>query len=325
MCGICGIHRFGDEPISRDTLDMLLLGNQERGLEAAGVALQQADGKVQVLKNDVTAYQFVTSQEYKRFMDDNLAKDTVTVLGHTRKATKGTPRVISNNHPMYLGQTALIHNGTIQNDDWGFKEWKLDRKAETDSDILRAVLDAEGFTRKGITMLSRLTGNAAFAAISPKYPGKLLLGRSGNPIELCATDNHLLFSSERGPLYKAMRPLKLVYGLLMREMTPINYYMIGMNDHTSWLISEKPKHGPGSWAGNWLEWHQEMRIASHFTAANYQCHQQYHTNRMKFYDDRPIDAVQCPNPECAVYISVNQVMLKDLKKYKCAECKTILG
>jgi glucosamine 6-phosphate synthetase-like amidotransferase/phosphosugar isomerase protein len=325
MCGICGVHRFGDAPISLDTINLLMVNNQNRGLEAAGVALQQADGSVQILKNDCTAYALVTSQEYRAFMDENLRKDTVTVLGHTRKATKGTPRVIANNHPMFAGQTAVVHNGQITTDDWAFKEWKLDRKAETDSDILRAVLDAEGFTRKAINMMSRLAGNAAFAAVSTKYPGKLLLGRSGNPLETYADKDHFIFSSERSPLYKVIRPLKTVYGVVMREMSPTEYYMIGMTDNTAWLFSDKSKGGHKDWADDYLEWHQEMKIATNYTAPNYQCNLQYHGSRVKFYDDRPVDVVQCLNSECGMYMSVNSAMLKDLKKYRCGACKTLLG
>jgi glucosamine 6-phosphate synthetase-like amidotransferase/phosphosugar isomerase protein len=322
MCGICGVHRFGDAPISKDTIDLLILGNQARGLEATGVALQQANGEVVIYKDNVTAYEFLASKDYEDFMAENLRADTVTVLGHTRKATKGTPRVIGNNHPMYAGTTAVVHNGQIHNDDWAFKDWNLDRKAETDSDIIRAVFDKHGFSHKAVNQLARLEGSAAFAAISPEFPGKLLLGRSGNPIELAATQDHLIFSSERGPLYKAMRPFKQVYGITMREMTPINYYMIGMTDHSAWLFGEQPEEQVRDWAANWLEWTQEMKIARSFTPATYTCHAQFHGNRVKFYDDRPVDVVQCP--KCGIYLSVSQVHLADLKKYKCGRCKSML-
>lgn len=323
MCGICGIHRFSEAPIQRDMVDLLLLNNMNRGLEATGVALQQADGEVLVLKRDSTPFEFVSGYEYKAFMDKNLKPDTITALGHTRKVTKGSPRKMENNHPMFAGNTALVHNGQIHNDDWAFKEMKLERRAETDSDIFRAILDKEGFTRKAIGMMTRLDGNGAFAAISQEHPGKLLLGRSGNPIEMVATPDFLMFSSEKGPMYKALRPFKQVYGVMMREMTPINYYMIGMTDHSAWLFAEKPKAGDHNWAADWLEWHQEMRIATHYTPVNYTCHAQFHGNRIKFYDDRPIDVVQCPG--CKVYLHVTKALLKDLKKYVCGSCKTSLG
>lgn len=323
MCGICGVHRFSDAPLQRDMIDLLILNNQNRGLEATGIALQQADGQVVVHKNNVTPFLFVSSHEYKAFMDEHLKPDTVTALGHTRKVTKGSPRVNNNNHPMFAGVTAVVHNGQIHNDDQMFKDMKLDRKAETDSDIFRAVLDKDGFTRKAISNLSRLSGNGAFAAISPKYPGKLLLGRSGNPLELAATPDFLMFSSEKGPLYKAMRPYREVYGILMREMTPINYYMIGMTDHSAWLFSNNPQQGERSWAADWVEWHQEMRIASNYSAPNYTCHAQYHGNRIKFYDDKPIDVIQCTH--CKVWLHVTKAHLADLKKYVCGSCNKSLA
>jgi glucosamine 6-phosphate synthetase-like amidotransferase/phosphosugar isomerase protein len=326
MCGICGVRRFSEAPIQRDMIDLLILNNENRGLEATGVALQQADGSVLVCKDNVTPYQFISGQIYKKFMDENFKDDTVTVLGHTRKATQGSPRINNNNHPMFAGETALVHNGTIHNDDQMFKDWKLERKAETDSDILRAVLDAHGFTHKAINNLSRLNGNAAFAAISPEYPGKLLLGRSGNPIELAATQDYLMFSSEKGPLYKAMRPFKRVYGIDMREMTPINYFMIGMKDHSAWLFSDKPVDNTAQdWGADWLEWHQEMRIASHFSPVTYMCHAQYNGTRVKFYDDRPVDVVRCPNKACGEWLQINKVHLADLKKHTCPTCSTRLG
>lgn len=327
MCGICGVRRFGEAPLRRDMIDMLILNNENRGLEATGIALQQADGTVNVCKDNTTPYQFISAENgtYDKFMREYLREDTLIAIGHTRKATKGSPRINNNNHPMYAGKVAVVHNGQIFNDDGMFKDWKLERKAETDSDIIRALLDKEGFTRKAVNSLSRLSGSAAFAAISPEHPGKLLLGRSGNPLELAATQDYLMFSSEKGPLYKAMRPFKLVYGVTMREMTPINYFMIGMNDNSAWLFGDKPKEGDRGWEKDWLEWHQEMKIAVSFTPVIYACHSQFHGNRVRFYDDRPIDVMQCPNPACGEYLQLNKAMLEDLKRFECIICKTRLG
>jgi predicted glutamine amidotransferase len=327
MCGICGVHKFGDAPIRQDMIDLLLLNNQTRGLDATGVALHQADGSIDICKDNVTAYEFIIGHEYNDFMKDCLKKDTVTVIGHTRKATTGTPRVIANNHPMSAGKVAVVHNGHIHDWEQKFRDWKLDKapQCETDSDIIRAVLDKEGFTRKAVDKLSQLSGNAAFAAISPDYPGKLLLARSGNPLELAATSDFLMFSSEKGPIYKAMRPFCRVWGIMMREMTPINYYMIGMDNDSAWLFSEHPREGNADWTADWLEWHTPMKIARNYTAPVYACHAQFHGNRVKFYDDRPVDVVQCPNLKCGQYLNVSPAILKDLAKYRCGVCNTKLG
>src|SRR5277367_2229424 len=113
MCGICGVHRFSDAPLERDMIDLLILNNQNRGLDATGIALQQADGSINVYKDDTVALEFITSPEYNDFMNEHLRADTVTAIGHTRSVTRGSAKIIENNHPMYNGQTALVHNGTI--------------------------------------------------------------------------------------------------------------------------------------------------------------------------------------------------------------------
>ena len=106
---------------------------------------------------------------------NNLEPDTVQVLVHTRAATKGSPRQNVNNHPMYAGSAAVVHNGVISNDDELFKTLKLDRKAETDSDILRAIVDEHGITPEGIEVLGKVKGSAAIACLSPDFPNKMLI------------------------------------------------------------------------------------------------------------------------------------------------------
>lgn len=318
MCGICGVRRFSDVPLQRDMIDLLILNNENRGLEATGIALQQPNGSVAVFKDDVPAHEFIISPEYEAFMETNLKDDTVIAIGHCRKVTKGTPRNNGNNHPMWDGKTAVVHNGVIHNDDDKFRDWKLERKAETDSDIFRALLDREGFTRKAVNLMSQLSGSGAFAAVSTEHPGKLLLGRSGNPIEFLGNKDVLMFSSESGPLYKAVRPWKSFFGIVMREIRPEPYGMIKMNDHSAWLLSDKPKD-----RNDWVEWHQEMRIANDFSPRIYNCHDDYRGNRVRFYDDRPVDVVQCQN--CKLYMDVPSVLAADLKNFKCRACKAVLG
>lgn len=325
MCGICGVRRFGDVPIPEEMVTLLILNQQNRGLEAAGVALQDSKGNIEVLKNNVTPYQFVSSHEYKDFVKEHLTEDTMIVIGHARKATIGPPRIISNNHPMYCGTTAVVHNGHISNHDEMFKAWRLDRKAETDSDIFRAVFDEEGFSKKAISMLSKLSGSGAFAAISKDYPGKLMLGRSGNPIEVVVTANqHFIFSSETGPLYKILRPYKNVHGLMMREMTPKDYYMIALEDDSAYLLTDK-RNKNNDMESNWFEWHHDLHIANGWRPHTYTCHADFYNGRQRFYgDEHPIDVVKCPNPACSRWISVPPSSLADLKRYTC-KCGTKLG
>src|SRR5258708_27197758 len=117
MCGIAGIYKFGKEPITEEMISLFLTGNEHRGNDATGIALMQEDGKVVIVKRDIPAWKFVTSEEYRSFTKENLLPTTVIALLHTRGASSGSPRVYENNHPMYMGKTAVIHNGSLRNND----------------------------------------------------------------------------------------------------------------------------------------------------------------------------------------------------------------
>lgn len=326
MCGICGVRRFGPQAIDQGMIDILLLNNQSRGAQATGVALQQIDGSIDVFKKDEPAWEVVASKEYKKFMEQSLKADTVTVLGHTRAATKGSPRNNKNNHPVFAGTTAVTHNGILHNDESMFKDLKLERKAEVDSDILRAILDNSGFTTKSLNTMDKLIGSAAFAAVSTKYPGKLLLARSGNPLELAATENFLIWSSETSPIYKALRPYDYRYGFLMRKMSALDYFMIPMNNHSAWLIGDKPRPGGDqTWMDNWIDWHQEIHISANFTPHCYKPFEEYRGKRMQFYDDKKVDVVRCPNEACGMWLGVAPSQLAQLKLMTCKSCKTKLA
>lgn len=323
MCGICGIRRFGDTPINQAIFDILLVENQRRGNHATGVAIQQSDGEINVLKKDVPAWTLTGSLEYKAFMNRFLRDDSITILGHTRLATQGSPTKNENNHPMWDGTTAVIHNGIIINDDDMFKELKLKRAAETDSDIIRAIFDNYGFSAKAVNQLSRLNGSAAIAAISVDFPGKLFLGRSGNPIELASMDDILLWSSEAGPIRKAARPIRKKFGIHFRQIHR-DLGMIPMNNDSAYIIGAKPKSGQGV-DGDWLEYHQSLRIATNFTPHCYEVNKSYHTGcRIRYHDFKRANIVQCPNRKCMSWIPVNQLQAATMKNWKCTKCGTRL-
>ena len=185
---------------------MFLTGLEHRGNDATGLAMQRKDGEVLVYKDDVAAWTFVTSNGYEEFLEANLDDSITQVILHTRAATKGTSRKNVNNHPLHAGKAAVIHNGVLNNDDALFKELELERKAETDSDILRAIVDKFGVTKEAIRKLNKVRGGAAIAALHPEYPGLMLLGRSGNPITQAANENFFCFASEKNVIHRAMRP-----------------------------------------------------------------------------------------------------------------------
>lgn len=315
MCGIAGIKRMGDEPITETQIRLLACAIEHRGNQATGVAVMNGED-IAVLKSDVPAWKFVADDLFKKFLKDTLTKTSDAVLIHTRAATKGDPRENENNHPIFAGNTAVIHNGMISNDDWLFKDMKMTRKAEVDSDVLRAILDEHGgLTRDGIKNLSRVRGSAAIAAISKRFPGKLLLARSGSPLVLASTPGQLMWASEKGALHLAIRPFIKRYGILMQP-NRADAAFITMNNDSAWIIGE-----------GGMEWHGEFSATQYYNPPTYRVHENYRAVRSRwgYKPSFPADMVICPNKDCR-----NTMMLgEEFKNYKledleCPKCNTSL-
>ena len=234
---------------------MLLQGNEHRGNDATGMALSQPDGTVDVYKDNVAAWQFVRSKGYEQFLEKHLKKDTWGAILHTRLATKGDPIKNANNHPMYGKQCAVVHNGHIKNDDTLFATNNFTRSCETDSDIIRAFVDKFGITPKAINEMNKMHGSAAGAIFHPKYPRKMLLFRSGNPMVLASTKDFFMFSSEQNTIYKAMRPYVKRFGIWF-HLDATDLAFGPMADDTAWIIGEKGQEYNGEFhvlSGTYVE------------------------------------------------------------------------
>ncbi len=238
ICGIGGIIRFGGKSITEEQISLMLTGNEARGNDATGIALSQESGKVIVYKSDIPAWQFARHKDYYAFIEQHLKPDTWGALLHTRAATQGNPRDNNNNHPLFAGGAAIIHNGVLQNDTQLFQSQKFERKAETDSDILRAFVDKYGVTDKCIKEMNRIVGSAAGAAFDPRYPQKLLLFRSGSPMVLGSTEDFFMFASEKGTLYRAMRPYVKRWNMWFQR-DRMDLAFSPMADNTAWIVGAK--------------------------------------------------------------------------------------
>lgn len=238
MCGIAGVVRWGEKPIQEAQVGMLLVGNEHRGNDASGIAIQQVNGTVDIFKKDSPGWVMIGSKEYRDFIKEKLHPNSRCVLVHARGASQGNPRDNNNNHPMYAGLSAVVHNGVIRNDSELFSTMKLERRADTDSDILRAIVDEWGITREAITKMSRGIGGGAIAAVHPGYPDKLLLVRSGNPLTIASNEDFFFFSSEKTTLHKACRPFIERRGMWFQSQRP-NVDFANMADDTGWIIGAK--------------------------------------------------------------------------------------
>lgn len=146
MCGLTGVllypaHRSAEE--WREIANIAttnLLANEERGREAAGVAVIQADGRCRIFKQPTPASEMIAMAGYQRLLS-TVGDDTVCILGHTRMPTKGSRWHNVNNHPVTAGHVVGVHNGVITNDDTLFARLSLPRAGEVDSEIIFRLQD----------------------------------------------------------------------------------------------------------------------------------------------------------------------------------------
>src|SRR5437868_11238290 len=177
MCGIVGyVGPRNALPLLMDGLRRL----EYRGYDSAGVAVQngtltvmRAEGKLDNLAAVVGAH----------------PADGTTGIGHTRWATHGRPTE-QNAHPHVdcSGETAVIHNGIIEN----FAELKAPLVAaghtftsETDTEVVVHLLEDQlkkdgSLEAAARAVLPKLEGAAALAFISAKDPGKIVAARISN-------------------------------------------------------------------------------------------------------------------------------------------------
>ena len=211
-------------PIPVWAVEQLLLDCEKRGIDATGCAVQVSGGEVYVVKAAQPAWQFLKSKSWGDFKGKHsdgvlFGPKVETVLCHARAQSVGGAWKNENNHPVFAGKTAVTHNGGIRNHEYLFRELKLKREAEVDSDVIRAILDREGLTQEGIKYLNRLSGPAAIAAVSPAYPGRFLLARSGSPLVVAALEDskQLLWASRKDAIHKINRRWRQLWGLELQR------------------------------------------------------------------------------------------------------------
>ncbi len=209
MCGIAAIFLYPQnrpaniwQEIKRSLTDNLIF-NQERGKEATGLALLQANGQVILHKQAVPAQQFVDMPEYSELLN-HVGPQSTLLLGHTRRPTKGAPDNPLNNHPLHIGPLLGVHNGHIKNDDHLFKQFYLPRKAQVDSEIIFQLMAPfspgqlnGSYLSKIQPQLQCMQGQFTFLAADQRAPHKLLVVRHKNPLSIYYHPrwNALVFSS----------------------------------------------------------------------------------------------------------------------------------
>ncbi len=146
MCGLAGVLLYPTQRSEaewaelREVFTRMLVFNEERGREAAGVAAIQINGDYSLFKQPLPASELIKMDGYHRVIE-SIGDGTTCILGHTRMPTKGSRWNNANNHPLLAGHVIGIHNGVINNDDELFARFRLPRAGEVDSEIIFRLLD----------------------------------------------------------------------------------------------------------------------------------------------------------------------------------------
>lgn len=198
MCGIFG------GLLREDVVPLLIEGLKAleyRGYDSAGIVVVSSEGlKRRRVQGKI--------KDLEKHVKSNPVYGNYG-LGHTRWATHGRPNE-NNAHPHVdcSGQIAVVHNGIIENYAWLKEKLSGENhlfRTETDTEVIVHLVEKylssslEEAVRKATF---ELEGSYAFACISTKDPGKIVLVRHGPPAVVGLADNALFISSDIVPLLK---------------------------------------------------------------------------------------------------------------------------
>ena len=167
---------------------------------------------VHILRRPISGSQLVSTDEYLDFMRENIelknpnGNRLMSIIGHCRWPTQGSPDNNLNNHPQVVGNIIGVHNGHIHNDYELFESFGkvITRQAEVDTEIIFQLINHFNKARisKTIDAIKTTTpyldGNYACGMQNTKHPHNLYIFRHSNPAKiLCYNRMGLVFFATR--------------------------------------------------------------------------------------------------------------------------------
>lgn len=178
MCGIVGlINPSGLTEANIEKFVGMLKRCQTRGIHATGIFTSN----MKMLKAPLPSQIFVTANKFKEFITSQLQQGMTYIVGHTRQATRGDPKINSNNHP-FAGtdnKFMLVHNGGVT-------------CAKYDKDI--TITDTYAIV-EGIN--SFLPNRAVSEAVKLGFEDVERVARSNNSVIVVGESNKVIFCKSR--------------------------------------------------------------------------------------------------------------------------------
>ena len=222
MCGIVGFTGAAQAaPILLDGLAKL----EYRGYDSAGLAVQNAAGKIEVVKAKGRL------KVLSEMTDGGSAVPGSCGIGHTRWATHGEPSVV-NAHPHYSRdqKIAVVHNGIIENYQ-EIKERLLNKGfsfvSQTDTEVVAQLLDyyymgeSAGNALDAITrMMLHVRGSYALGVLFADEPGVIYAVRKDSPLIVGQCEDGAIIASDVPALLKYTRTVYYIDNLEIARLTP---------------------------------------------------------------------------------------------------------
>lgn len=231
MCSIFGMGFFRDHALDntvtiKSIMSTLLKEAEIGGRSASGVAVMKSR-TTEVIRRPLAGSALTKDEDYLGFADkymkvgadEDQSDNLISIIGHCRMPTKGSPSNNYNNHPIITENIIGVHNGVINNDDGLFNKFRknITRIAQVDTEIIFQLVSH--FTRRlgsNQTINSiketakHLKGGYACAMLNIDSPYNLFLFRNGNPIRILyyPSVKVLLFATRETFILEAIKPFK---------------------------------------------------------------------------------------------------------------------
>jgi len=213
MCGLAGViisNKKRTDAQRQDiasTFGRILVNAQKRGRHATGYVKINSDNSYDLFKRATSADSLVKTSMHKTIMAD-VDSNTTAILGHTRYATKGSPKVNSNNHPIRAGKIIGTHNGSIWNDEELVKKYDVEKFADVDSEVLfRLLNETPNVNDFADNVLPHFMGKITSVWYDVSNPKKIYVLKGNNPLEMvyCLENDVLYYASKLSYILSEIR------------------------------------------------------------------------------------------------------------------------